>query len=54
MFRQLGVPESLQNYESIRNFGVLGDVDVTKGNPLFPRLDAKVEVEFIASLMQKK
>jgi methionyl-tRNA synthetase len=54
LFRQLGVPESLQNYESIRNFGVLGDVDVTKGNPLFPRLDAKVEVEFIASLMQKK
>ena len=54
LFRQLGVPGSLQNYESIRNFGVLGDVDVTKGNPLFPRLDAKVEVEFIASLMQKK
>ena len=54
LFAQLGVKEEYQNYESIRNFGIIGDVDVTKGSPLFPRLDASVEVEFIASLMQKK
>ncbi len=54
LYRQLGVKEELQNYESIHKFGVIGDVDVTKGNPLFPRLDGNVEIEWIASLMQKK
>ncbi len=53
LFKQLGVPESLQKYECIREFGIIGDVDVTKGNPLFPRLDANVEIEWIASLMKK-
>lgn len=54
LFEQLGVKEEYQNYDSIHNFGIIGDVDVNKGNPLFPRLDAKEEIEFIASLMQKK
>lgn len=54
LYRQLNVPEHLQNYESIKTFGVVGDVDVNKGNPLFPRLDPKVEIEWIASLMQHK
>lgn len=54
LFTQLGVPEHLQQYDQIRSFGALGDVDVCKGNPLFPRLDPAVEVDFIASLMQKK
>ena len=47
----LGVPEELRNFESIREFGKLGNVQVTKSNPLFPRLDAEVEVPYIASLM---
>lgn len=54
LFTQLSVPEHLQQYDQIRSFGALGDVDVCKGNPLFPRLDPAVEVNFIASLMQKK
>ncbi len=54
LYKQLNIPEQLQNYESIKTFGVIGDVDVNKGNPLFPRLDPKVEIEWIASLMQHK
>ena len=51
VFEQLGIPSSLLNFEQIRSFGKLQDVTVSKGSPLFPRLDAEVEVPYIASLM---
>ena len=51
LFDQLGVPESLRNYNNIYEFGCLGGVKVNKGDQLFPRLDATVEVPWIAALM---
>lgn len=50
-FDQLGVPSELRSYENIYTFGKLGEINVNKGEPLFPRLDATIEVEFIAKLM---
>jgi methionyl-tRNA synthetase len=52
LFDQLGVEEVLRNYQSIHRFGVLSNVKTAKGNPLFPRLDAAVEVPFIQGLMK--
>lgn len=54
LFDQLGVEEDLRVYNRVHQFGVLGGQHVHKGDPLFPRLDATVEVPFIASLMQGK
>lgn len=51
IFDQLGVPESLRHYEAIAKFGVLGGVKVQKGEPIFPRLDTKTEIDYIAGLM---
>ena len=51
MYDQLGVPVEMRNYEAATHFGSLGGVTVKKGNPLFPRLDAKTEVQFIVDLM---
>lgn len=53
-FAQLGVKEELQQYDTIYKYGALENVKVTKGNPLFPRLDNAIEVEFIQSLMKNK
>ena len=49
---QLNVPEELRSYEHVYNFGCVGDIKVNKAEQLFPRLDAKVEVEFISNLMK--
>lgn len=51
MYDQLGVPVEMRNYEAATHFGSLGGVTVKKGNPLFPRLDVKTEVQFIVDLM---
>lgn len=48
----LGVDEKLKSYENVKEFGKLGNVKITKIDPLFPRLDATVEVEYIKGLMQ--
>lgn len=48
---QLNVPSELRNYESAVAFGKLGGVAIQKATPLFPRLDAAKEVEFIKELM---
>ena len=53
-FDQLGVPENLRSYDNIYSFGILGNVDVQKGDPLFPRLDPSIEVPFIKELMGEK
>lgn len=48
---QLGVPASLRNYDSIKNFGVISNVKVEKGEQLFPRLNEAEEIEYIKGLM---
>ena len=53
-YNQLGIPEDKQGYEQIKSFGSVQNYTVVKGNPLFPRLDAAVEVPFIQELMNEK
>ncbi len=50
-FDQLGVPTDCRGYDNVYKFGVLGGGKVNKGDPLFPRLDASIEVPFIKKLM---
>ncbi|MCQ2776110.1 MAG: methionine--tRNA ligase [Bacilli bacterium] len=51
LFEQLGVNNDLQSYENVYNYGVVGGHKVNKGDQLFPRLDATIEVPFIQGLM---
>ena len=51
LFVQLGVEEELQKVESLEKVDAMGGQKVNKGNALFPRLDANVEIEYIKSLM---
>ena len=54
LFTQLNIPSELQTWESLV-FGTLEAVTVTdKPTPLFPRLDKKVEEEFIGNLLKGK
>ena len=53
-FEQLGLSLEEADYKNIQNKNILDNHQVNKGNPLFPRLDAAVEVGFIASLMADK
>ena len=51
LFEQLNIPTKLQSWESLE-FGLLNELTVTdKPNPLFPRLDKKVEEAFITDLL---
>ncbi|MCY7772351.1 methionine--tRNA ligase [Bacillus haynesii] len=53
IFAQLGVTDaSLKTWDSIKSFGQLKSVNVQKGEPLFPRLEAEDEVAYIKSKMQ--
>ncbi|GGE84541.1 methionine--tRNA ligase [Priestia taiwanensis] len=54
IFEQLGVTnEALINWDSLATFGALGEgMKVAKGNPIFPRLEAKEEVAYIQEQMQ--
>lgn len=53
IWEQLGIVEGkLTAWESIREFGALpGGVKVTKGEPIFPRLDVEQEVAHIVEAM---
>ena len=54
MFKQLGIenPE-LKTYESLKNYDKIENVKVIeKGEPLFMRLNAEEEIEFIKSKMK--
>ena len=51
LFAQLGVSGDLLKYENIYNFGCVENVQVNKGDQLFPRLDVEAEVNFIKDLM---
>ena len=48
---QLNIPQELRAYENVYNFGCIGGFKVNDAQQLFPRLDVKTEVEFIAKLM---
>ena len=54
LFDQLGLPVSKRSYSEIHNFGVLDNLKVNKGEQLFPRLDATIEVPFIQDLMGER
>lgn len=51
---QLGVPSDKRSYEDIHNVHILDGLTVNKGEPLFPRLDAAIEVPAIVEMMSKK
>ena len=51
LFDQLGLGEAERTYEKAVSLCSLGGHHVVKGSPLFPRLDAAKEVEFIKALM---
>ena len=53
LFNQLGIEKEYQGYDSLERFDVLGGEHLVKGDPLFPRLKADEEIEFIKSLMAK-
>ena len=50
-FEQLGLTQEEAKYENISNKKLLDNHQVNKGEPLFPRLDAIIEVPFISELM---
>lgn len=54
LFNQLNVPEELQTWDSL-SFGQLEKLVVTKKpTPIFPRLDKKVEEEYIKNLLNSE
>ena len=50
VYCSFGVPEELQKYEVIHQFCPYAKLKVEKGAALFPRLDVKVETEYIDSI----
>lgn len=54
LFVQIGAPAEAQTWESVENWGAMPvGVPVTKGEALFPRIDAKKELEELAELEAK-
>ena len=53
-FAQLGLSNEEASYGNIKNPHLLDNKVTSKGEPLFPRLDANVEVPFINDLMASK
>lgn len=54
IFDQLGMPEDIRVYDNIHKYDILSNLKVNKGEQLFPRLDASIEVPFIQELMGEK
>lgn len=52
LFDQLNIPQELRTYTNLNNFGFVAGYKINKGEPLFPRLDASVEVEVIKEMMK--
>lgn len=51
LFAQIGAGENLTTWDSALTFGLLGkNARVVKGDVLFPRIDAKAELEALAAL----
>ncbi|MFK5883422.1 MAG: methionine--tRNA ligase subunit beta, partial [Candidatus Izemoplasma sp.] len=54
LFEQLNIPKNLQTWESLE-FGLIEELTVTsKPVPLFPRLDKKVEEDYLKDLLNNK
>lgn len=51
LFDQLGIPEEKRTYDEAIKLASLGGIKVSKGNPLYPRLNVEQEVNFIKELM---
>ncbi len=55
MWTQLGIDEAITTWESMKEFGQIPEgTVVTKGEPVFPRLDVEEEVAYIVELMGGK
>ena len=50
VYAQFGVSENLRGYDVNHTFCPFAGLEVTKQDPLFPRLDVAVETEFINSI----
>ena len=54
IFRQLGLDSSTITWDSLKEYKELKNVKVVeKGEPIFLRLDANEEIEYIKNLMKK-
>lgn len=56
MLDQLGIEEGeLTTFDSIKTFGrILPGVEVKKGEAIFPRIDAKAEMEFLDNMIEEQ
>ena len=55
LFAQIGAPAEVQTWDSVARWGALpAGVTVTKGPALFPRIDAKKELEALEKLLAPK
>lgn len=55
LFNQLNIDEKYQSFDTVSDFDVVGGQKVVeKSTPLFPRLDAAIEIEYIKDLMTNK
>ena len=50
VFALFGLSKEQEKYEHVYDFCIYEGNNVTRGEPLFPRLDVKVETEFISSI----
>jgi len=50
-FDQLGIPQELRSYEAAIALDKLGGLKVAKGEPLFPRLNANEEIEYLKEVI---
>ena len=50
-FDQLGIPQELRTYEAAVALNKLGGLKVAKGEPLFPRLNANEEIEYLKEVI---
>ena len=55
ILRQIGIQdENLKTWESLKKYNKLKDVKVIeKGEPIFMRLNAEEEIEYIKNIMKK-
>ena len=55
ILRQIGIQdENLKTWESLKKYNKLKDVKVIeKGEPIFMRLNAEEEIEFLKNIMKK-
>ena len=50
VFALFGLSKEQEKYERVYEFCIYEGNNVTRGEPLFPRLDVKLETEFISSI----